>query len=269
MPPPLPDGRAGASPPPSPKERTTSSGVGRSAAYAMRTSTISAAATGRADACTSAMPFISICQVRDRTRMDSLVAKSRPRVRSASDSDTSSATDGITFTRVTKCVNSARSDSTTAGSAPMSYCARSSPKAAAISPFMRCSNRSTMRTRSARPSICRTSSATTLPAAWAMAWSSSERLSRTEPSAARAISASAASSISTLSFAAMPARCLTSTAVSTRRRSKRWQRDRTVTGTLPISVVAKMNLACGGGSSSVFSSALNAAVDSMCTSSRM
>ena len=48
-----------------------------------------------------------------------------------------------------------------------------------------------------------------------------------------------------------------------RRRSKRWQRDRTVTGTLRISVVAKMNFTCGGGSSSVFSSALKALFDSM------
>jgi len=48
-----------------------------------------------------------------------------------------------------------------------------------------------------------------------------------------------------------------------------WQRDRMVTGTLRISVVAKMNLACGGGSSSVFKSALNDCVDSMCTSSMM
>ncbi len=57
------------------------------------------------------------------------------------------------------------------------------------------------------------------------------------------------------------------TSGSTRLRSKRWQRERIVTGTLRISVVAKMNLAWGGGSSSVFKSALKAAVDSICTSS--
>ena len=34
---------------------------------------------------------------------------------------------------------------------------------------------------------------------------------------------------------------------SMRRRSKRWQRDNTVIGTFRISVVAKMNLTCGGG----------------------
>ena len=75
----------------------------------MRTSTISAAATGRPEACTSEMPLSSICQARDSTRIDSWAAKARPRVRSASDSDTSSATAGTTLTRVTKCVNSARS----------------------------------------------------------------------------------------------------------------------------------------------------------------
>ena len=56
---------------------------------------------------------------------------------------------------------------------------------------------------------------------------------------------------------------------SMRRRSKRWQRDSTVTGTLRTSVVAKMNFTCSGGSSSVFSRPLKAAFDSMCTSSMM
>ena len=41
----------------------------------MRTSTISAAATGRPAACTSPMPLSSICQVRDSTRIDSFVGE--------------------------------------------------------------------------------------------------------------------------------------------------------------------------------------------------
>jgi len=49
----------------------------------------------------------------------------------------------------------------------------------------------------------------------------------------------------------------------------RWQRDSTVTGTLRISVVANTNLACSGGSSSVLQEGVNAAVDSMWTSSMM
>ena len=42
-----------------------------------------------------------------------------------------------------------------------------------------------------------------------------------------------------------------------------------MTGTLWTSVVAKMNFTCGGGSSSVFRNALNAAFESMWTSSTM
>lgn len=43
-----------------------------------------------------------------------------------------------------------------------------------------------------------------------------------------------------------------------RRKSNRWQRDRMVAGTLWISVVARMKSTWDGGSSSVFSRALNA-----------
>ncbi|CKX70250.1 Uncharacterised protein [Mycobacterium tuberculosis] len=67
----------------------------------------------------------------------------------------------------------------------------------------------------------------------------------------------------------MLARCAISTSDSTRLRSKRWQRDSTVTGTLRISVVANTNLACSGGSSRVFRKALNAFSESMWTSSMM
>jgi FPC/CPF motif-containing protein YcgG len=52
-------------------------------------------------------------------------------------------------------------------------------------------------------------------------------------------------------------------AVGMRRRSKRWQRERIVGSTFSGSVVANMNFTCAGGSSSVLSSALNAAVESM------
>ena len=54
-----------------------------------------------------------------------------------------------------------------------------------------------------------------------------------------------------------------------RRNAKRWQRERMVAGTLCSSVVARMNIRCSGGSSKIFSSALNAAMESMCTSSMM
>ena len=117
--------------------------------------------------------------------------------------------------------------------------------------------------------MARTASSVMRVPSWAMAWSSTERPSRTEPSAARAISASAAGSASTSSLAAMSEKCATSVSISTRRRSKRWQRESTVTGSLRTSVVANTNLTWGGGSSSVFNSALKAFFDIMCTSSMM
>src|SRR5436190_8517925 len=48
---------------------------------------------------------------------------------------------------------------------------------------------------------------------------------------------------------------------------KTWQRERIVGMILCFSVVAKINLACFGGSSRVFRKALKAALLSMCTSS--
>ncbi len=103
----------------------------------------------------------------------------------------------------------------------------------------------------------------------AIAWSSSERPSRTEPSAARTSSASAPGSTATRSLSATFARWRRSTSPSMRRRSKRWQRDSTVTGTLRTSVVANTKIVCGGGSSSVLSRPLKAFSDSMWTSSTM
>ena len=50
-------------------------------------------------------------------------------------------------------------------------------------------------------------------------------------------------------------------------KSNRCARERIVSGTLSISVVAKINLTCSGGSSSVLRSALNALFPSICTSS--
>ena len=52
-------------------------------------------------------------------------------------------------------------------------------------------------------------------------------------------------------------------------KSNRWQRERIVIGIFCGSVVAKMNFTCSGGSSSVFSRALNASFVSMWTSSMM
>ena len=115
--------------------------------------------------------------------------------------------------------------------------------------------------------MARTCSAEVVPSPWLIAWSSRLVASRAEPSAARTISASAPSSMAAPSASAMRRRRASMSSGSIRRRSKRWQRLRTVTGTLRISVVAKMNFTWGGGSSRVLRSALKAEVLSMCTSS--
>ncbi len=87
------------------------------------------------------------------------------------------------------------------------------------------------------------------------------------PAAARPISASAADSNAIPSASSTVARCRATEAGVMFLRLNCRQRDSTVTGTFCGSVVARMNTTCGGGSSSVFSIALNACVDSMCTSS--
>ncbi len=57
--------------------------------------------------------------------------------------------------------------------------------------------------------------------------------------------------------------------VPSSRKSKRWQRDRMVSGTWCASVVASTNFTCAGGSSKVLRSALNAWRVIMWTSSMM
>ena len=51
------------------------------------------------------------------------------------------------------------------------------------------------------------------------------------------------------------------------RKSNLSVRDRIVSGTFSVSVVARMNFTCSGGSSRVLRRALNAPVESICTSS--
>ena len=87
--------------------------------------------------------------------------------------------------------------------------------------------------------------------------------------AERATAATASGGISIDSACA--ARRTTDAICSTvgRWKSKRWQRSTTVAGTFCASVVASTNTVFGGGSSSVFRNAFQAAVESMCASSRM
>ena len=63
--------------------------------------------------------------------------------------------------------------------------------------------------------------------------------------------------------------CYAICALAMGRKSYRWQRLWIVAGTFCGSVVHRMNLTWSGGSSIVLSSALNAAEESMCTSSMM
>jgi len=75
------------------------------------------------------------------------------------------------------------------------------------------------------------------------------------------------SSIATFSFFAISFRWLDDEVRGNPPQVERWQRERIVGSTFCGSVVAKMNFTCAGGSSSVLSSALNACVVSMSTSS--
>jgi len=61
----------------------------------------------------------------------------------------------------------------------------------------------------------------------------------------------------------------TSVSPDTARKSKRWQRERIVAGSFCGTVVARMNLTCGGGSSSVFRNASTACFERPCASSMM
>ena len=253
--------------PPAEMRRIRSAGVGRSDTWHSRISTISAAARRSGAASTSPTPFSSICQARARAGTLNRSASDAPRVRSASGSSWLSRNPGIDFSRVTVCSSSNRSCSIVPRSAPRS-CARSViARAAAGLPPITDSSRSNTASRSDRPSMSATCSTVIRPSAWAIAWSSIDSPSRTEPSAARAIRSKAAGSMVTPSLAAMRAKCWCSSATRTRRRSKRWQRDRTVIGTFRNSVVANTNFTCGGGSSKVFNSALKALRDSIWTSS--
>ena len=76
------------------------------------------------------------------------------------------------------------------------------------------------------------------------------------------MSASASSPTWIVSWSAMLRRWRSSSRAGIMRKSYCWQRERIVSGSLWYSVVAKMNFTRGGGSSSVFSSALKAALES-------
>ena len=244
-----------------------------SAACAKRTSSISIAAIGFDAMRVSDIPFRSICQTRLRSRRESFSTRSRAHASPCAPKDIEarifSPASGARRSRVSQCARSARSASIAIGSAPTSYSPRPMSMASFALPSINASNMSHTRIWSARPSMSRTTSSSTFSAPCAIAWSSSERASRAEPSAARASIESAPGESVIFSLPATPSNNFVISSASRRRKSKRWQRDNIVTGTLRISVVAKINFTCPGGSSSVFSKPLKAAVESMCTSSMM
>ena len=117
------------------------------------------------------------------------------------------------------------------------------------------------------PSSSRASSTRTVPRPCTESVSSVDRASRRPPRAWRATRASASLSYSKPSEVHTNSRRSAMSASEMRWNSRRWQRESTVSGIFCGSVVHSTNTTCAGGSSSVLSSALNAAVVSMWTSS--
>ncbi len=105
-----------------------------------------------------------------------------------------------------------------------------------------------------------------------MTWSSSERASRIPPSAFRAIKRRASAGAAEPSCSSTEPNRDTMSALPIRRKSNRWHRDRIGAADCWIfwgSVVAKMKITRGGGSSKIFSKAFHASRVSMCASSTM
>ena len=98
-------------------------------------------------------------------------------------------------------------------------------------------------------------------------WSKMDSASRIPPSALRAITFNASGSAVMPSLEATYARCATVSSTPIRLKSYIWQRERMVGSILCFSVVARMNMAWRGGSSSVLRKALKAEADNICTSS--
>jgi hypothetical protein len=235
----------------------------------MRTSTISAACIGRLPACcTSVMPLSSICHIRDSTRIDSFAAKSRPRCarsrhrirrrRRRHDLDARDEMGRIRRGRPAPSADRRRCRTARA---------TQRESAEAMSPRINCSNRSMMRARSARPSMAARLGA---PCRRRMGDRLIEQgeLSRTEPSPARAIRPSASGSKPMFSRPRCPrdarsARRLDAAQVEALAARQHRHRHLADLGG------GEDELDVGGGSSSVFRKALNAAVESMCTSSMM
>ena len=155
-------------------------------------------------------------------------------------------------------------------------CRRSSPSSRtapivaspiAKSPCSACSASCVARSSAISPSPSRTASSDTSLPYESQICSSRLIASRRLPVALRPISSNPSRGTSSFSSDAM---CASRSAIADsgmRLNSNRWHRDTIVAGTLCVSVVARMKTMCSGGSSRIFSNALNACSVSMCTSS--
>ena len=124
---------------------------------------------------------------------------------------------------------------------------------------------SSMRVSSRSARVYRTCSTLTDPSI--VFCSRSVSASRSHPRATRAMSSRASFSAMIFSSVQTNSRRVMMSSFVIFLKSNLSVRDRIVSGTFSISVVARMNFTCGGGSSSVFRRALNAQVESICTSS--
>ena len=228
----------------------------------MRSSDISKPVRGLGASPRSRRPVTAIWYQSCTSSGDSCAA--RPATSAAS---ASTAMPGTICCSWMRCSAVARSSSTwlksgenEASSSMQAISAAPSPDASADSSAPTCE-------RSTVPSIAFTAAVSSWPPVYAMAWSSRDRPSRRLPSAARASSAMAPASAGIASASRMRPIWPPIWASSSRRRLNCRQRESTVTGSFCGSVVASRNFTCSGGSSRVLSSALKAALDSMCTSS--
>ncbi len=143
------------------------------------------------------------------------------------------------------------------GSRPRRTSAATASRAAPVSRSARAS------TRASTDSM---PSATPPPAATR---SRAESVSRAEPAPSRSTCWRASSVTSRPASPTTQVRCSASSSASSRPKGRCWVRLLMVGSTFCGSVVARMNTTWPGGSSRVFNNALDAAVESMCTSSRM
>ena len=184
---------------------------------------MSAASSGTDARATSSCPFSKSCHKRCRTGKDRRSACSS--TNAAASASKAPSRGAPTFASVRRCTSDKSPANIANGSTPRLYWLRASASMPCASPANISPNNRRIAPRSDRPSMSRTCAAVTLPSpsmsAWAMAWSSIDRPSRTDPSAACATRVSASTSASTCSLTEISAKWSASFAVEIRLRSNR------------------------------------------------